>query len=480
MDVRDDTPQASTQSNAVTDHASPEVYRRLRIITVIATFGGLLFGYDTGVISGALPFMALSAEQGGLGLSPLTEGVVASSLVAGAAFGALYGGRLSDAYGRKRAILGLAVLFFVGALGTSLAPDLVVMVLFRVLLGLAVGGASATVPVFIAELAPAAHRGRLVTQNELMIVTGQLLAYTSNAVIAKTMGEGDAWRWMLALATIPAVLLWIGMLFVPESPRWLASRGRFDDAARTLGLIRDPEVVEPEFAEIKRRVMADAGEPRASWGDLRTPWVRRLVIFGFALAVLTQLTGVNSIMYFAPTILLDTGLGTQAALTATIANGVVAVLAVSTGMWLLGRYGRRPMLLTGQIGVTVSLVLIAFCFLALPASTARSYLVLASMLLFLLFMQGCVATVFWLMLSEIFPLRLRGFAMGMAVFGTWTANFVVTLAFPPLIAAIGGATFLLFAAVNVATIFYYLRTVPETRGRSMEAIEAHFRGQAAA
>ncbi|WP_063731509.1 sugar porter family MFS transporter [Streptomyces sp. RTd22] len=480
MDVRDDTPQAPTQNDAVTDHASPEVYRRLRVITIIATFGGLLFGYDTGVISGALPFMALSAERGGLGLNPLTEGIVASSLVAGAAFGALYGGRLSDRYGRKRAILGLAILFFIGALGTALAPDLVVMVLFRILLGLAVGGASATVPVFIAELAPAAHRGRLVTQNELMIVTGQLLAYTSNAVIAKTMGEGGVWRWMLALATIPAVLLWIGMLFVPESPRWLASRGRFDDAARTLGLIRDPEVVEPEFAEIKRRVMADAEEPRASWGDLRTPWVRRLVIFGFALATLTQLTGVNSIMYFAPTILLDTGLGTQAALTATIANGVVAVLAVSTGMWLLGRYGRRPMLLTGQIGVTVSLVLIAFCFLVLPESAARSYLVLASMLMFLLFMQGCVATVFWLMLSEIFPLRLRGFAMGMAVFGTWTANFVVTLAFPPLIAAIGGATFLLFAAVNTATIFYYLRTVPETRGRSMEAIEAHFRGQSAA
>jgi major inositol transporter-like SP family MFS transporter len=354
MDVRDDAPQAPIQSNAVTDHASPEVYRRLRFITVIATFGGLLFGYDTGVISGALPFMALSTEEGGLGLTPLTEGIVASSLVAGAAFGALYGGRLSDRYGRKRAILGLAVLFFIGALGTALAPDLVVMVLFRVLLGLAVGGASATVPVFIAELAPAAHRGRLVTQNELMIVTGQLLAYTSNAVIAETMGEGGVWRWMLALATIPAVLLWIGMLFVPESPRWLASRGRFDDAARTLGLIRDPQVVDAEFAEIKRRVMADAHEPRASWRDLRTPWVRRLVIFGFALAVLTQLTGVNSIMYFAPTILLDTGLGTQAALTATIANGVVAVLAVSTGMWLLGRFGRRPMLLTMSKGTPMT------------------------------------------------------------------------------------------------------------------------------
>ncbi|MCX4563424.1 sugar porter family MFS transporter [Streptomyces phaeochromogenes] len=477
MDVRDDATEAPTPSTTNADSSSRRVYRRLRTITVIATFGGLLFGYDTGVISGALPFMARAPEDGGLGLSPLTEGVVASSLVLGAAFGALFGGRLCDRYGRKRTILGLAVLFFIGALGTALAPDVTVMVLFRVLLGLAVGGASATVPVFIAELAPAEHRGRLVTQNELMIVTGQLLAYTSNAIMANTVGEGGVWRWMLAIATIPAVLLWFGMLFVPESPRWLASRGRFEDAARTLSRIRDEQVVDAEFAEIKRRVTADAHERRAGWRDLGTPWVRRIVTFGFGLAALTQLTGVNSIMYFAPTILLDTGLGTQAALTATIANGVVAVLAVSTGMWLLGRFGRRPMLLTGQVGVTVSLVLIAFCFLALPESTVRSYLVLASMLTFLLFMQGCIATVFWLMLSEIFPLRLRGFAMGIAVFGTWMANFVVTLVFPPLIDAIGGATFLIFAAVNAATIAYYVRTVPETRGRSMEAIESHFRRQ---
>ncbi|MGI5466755.1 sugar porter family MFS transporter [Streptomyces sp. CA-132043] len=481
MDLTDDTSPAPATSTAATDHHSKKVYRRLRVITVIATFGGLLFGYDTGVISGALPFMALSPEDGGLGLSPLTEGIVASSLVLGAAFGALAGGRLCDRYGRRRVILGLAVLFFAGALGTALAPGLAVMVFFRVLLGLAVGGASATVPVFIAELAPAERRGRLVTQNELMIVTGQLLAYTSNAVIAGTTGEaGGVWRWMLALAAVPAVLLWVGMLFVPESPRWLASRGRFDDALGTLRLIRGTGAVEAEFAEITRRAAADADEPRAGWRDLGTPWVRRIVVVGAGLAVLSQLTGVNSIMYFAPTILLRTGLGTQAALTATIANGVVSVLAVAAGMWLLGRFGRRPMLLTGQAGVTASLVLIAVCFLFLPESVARSYLVLAFMLTFLLFMQSCIATVFWLMLSEIFPLRLRGFATGTAVFGTWLANFLVTLAFPPLINALGGATFLIFAAVNVATYVFYLRTVPETRGRSMEAIESHFRRQSAA
>ena len=481
MGVRDDATQAPAPSTAAMGDTSPKVYRRLRTITVIATFGGLLFGYDTGVISGALPFMALSPGEGGLGLTPLTEGVVASSLVLGAAFGALFGGRLCDHHGRRRTILGLAVLFFVGALGTALAPEITTMVTFRVLLGLAVGGASATVPVFIAELAPADRRGRLVSQNELMIVTGQLLAYTSNAVIAETVGECGVWRWMLAIASVPAVALWFGMLFVPESPRWLAAHGRSDEARRTLGRIRDARVVDAEYAEIERRVTADAREPKASWRDLsNTLWMRRIVVVGVGLAVLSQLTGVNSIMYFAPTILVETGLGTQAALTATIANGVVSVLAVATGIWLLGRFGRRPMLLTGQIGVTVSLVLIAVCFLFLPESAVRSYLVLAFMLTFLLFMQSCIATVFWLMLAEIFPLRLRGFAMGTAVFGTWSANFVVTLVFPPLISAIGGATFLIFAAINVATYVFYVRTVPETRGRSMEAIESHFRRQSAA
>ncbi|MFJ9127244.1 sugar porter family MFS transporter [Streptomyces sp. NPDC102340] len=481
MAVRADKPKASAPAGADgAGRTSPTVSRRLRVMTVIATLGGLLFGYDTGVISGALPFMSRAAEEGGLGLTPVTEGVVASSLVLGAAFGAVLGGRLADRYGRKRTILGLAALFLIGALGAGLAPDVTVMVLFRVLLGLAVGGASATVPVFIAELAPAEMRGRLVTQNELMIVVGQLLAYSSNAAIAHTSESGGAWRWMLALSAIPAVLLWCGMLFVPESPRWLASRGRLDEAAGILARVRDSHALEAELAEIRGRAAADAGKAGAGWRDLRTPWIRRLVVFGFALAVLTQLTGVNSIMYFAPTILLDTGLGTQAALTATIANGVVAVLAVATGMWLLGRVGRRPMLLVGQVGVTVSLVLIAVCFLALPDTPVRTYLVLAFMLTFLLFMQGCVATVFWLMLSEIFPLRLRGIAMGTAVFGTWMANFTVTLLFPPLMAAMGGAVFLIFGVINLGTCVFYRRAVPETRGRSMEALEAHFRRELAA
>lgn len=472
MTASTETPDNTRTSASRPAPRNPQRY--LKITTVISTLGGLLFGFDTGVISGALPFMAESTSEGGLGLTPLGEGIVTSSLVLGAAFGAIFGGRLSDRHGRRRTIKVLAVMFFLGALGTAMAPSVETMVAARAFLGLAVGGASVTVPVFIAELSPANRRARLVTQNELMIVTGQLLAYSTNAGIAQLSSEGHAWRYMLAIASAPAVLLWFGMLIVPESPRWYAAKGKLTQALEALRTVRFEKDIDAEFAEIKERAAAAAKEQKASWTDLRTPWIRRLVFIGAALAGLSQLTGVNSIMYFAPTLLLETGLSTEAALTATIANGVISVCAVATGMWLLGRYGRRTMLLTGQLGVTASLLLIGTSFLALPESALRSYLVLTFMLMFLAFMQSCIATVFWLMLSEMFPLRLRGLVMGVAVFCTWMANFLVALVFPSLIHGIGGYTFLIFAAINTGSFVYYYRAIPETRGKSMEEIEVSF------
>lgn len=207
---------------------------RLGMIVFVSTLGGLLFGYDTGVISGALPFMSLGPDEGGLGLSPAQEGLVASSLVLGAAFGAFFGGRISDRRGRKMTIMALAVVFFAGALACAVAPTTEVMIAARFVLGLAVGGASATVPVFLAELSPTDRRGQIVSVNELMIVTGQLIAYTSNAVMASFFPGDHVWRWMLALATIPAVALWFGMLLVPESARWLLAAGRRSDARAAL------------------------------------------------------------------------------------------------------------------------------------------------------------------------------------------------------------------------------------------------------
>ncbi|MEU5212884.1 sugar porter family MFS transporter [Streptomyces sp. NPDC020742] len=445
----------------------------MRVITAIATFGGFLFGYDTGVINGALPYM-----KDDLGLTPLTEGMVTSSLLLGAALGAVAGGRLSDARGRRRTILMLAVLFFVGALGATLAPGTAVMIVARFVLGLAVGGASVTVPVYLAEIAPAERRGGLVTRNELMIVSGQLLAFTSNAAIAAVGGgSGDVWRLMLVIATLPAVVLWCGMLVMPESPRWLAAQGRFRDAFEVLRQVRSEQRARSELSEVTALAVKDEQEKIGGWRDIRsTPWVRRLVFVGFGIAVVQQITGVNTIMYYGTQILTDAGFAADSALTANIANGVISVLATFVGIWLLGRTARRRMLLTGLAGTTAALLLIGVFSMVLPAGEGRAYAVLAMTVTFLAFQQGAVSPVTWLMLSELFPMRMRAFGMGVAALVLWLTNFAIGLGFPSLVSGVGiSGTFFLFVAFGVLAVAFTQRYVPETRGRTLEGLEAELR-----
>lgn len=327
-------------SNQITGNAKG----MLKKITVISTFGGLLFGYDTGVINGALPYMARKDE---LNLTPVTEGFVTSSLLFGAALGAVFGGRLSDRFGRRKMILNLALIFFLAALGCTFAPNAGVMILFRFLLGLAVGAASVMVPSFLAEMAPVETRGRMVTQNELMIVSGQLLAFIFNAILGTTIGQEAAhvWRYMLAIATLPAVILWFGMLIVPESPRWLASKGKIGEALRILKEIRTQNRAEIELKEIEENLAQESELQRATFRDLSIPWIRRIVFIGIGIGVVQQVTGVNSIMYYGTQILQQSGFSTNAALVGNIANGIISVLATFVGIWLLGNVGRRPMLL---------------------------------------------------------------------------------------------------------------------------------------
>ncbi|WP_327313238.1 sugar porter family MFS transporter [Streptomyces sp. NBC_01235] len=472
MDLTDNAARTHTTAPAP-DDTPPTLSRRLRLITVTATFGGLLFGYDTGVINGALPYMTDD-----LGLTPFTEGMVTSSLLLGAALGAVTGGRLSDARGRRRTILLLAVVFFIGALGCTLAPNTAVMVVARFVLGLAVGGASVTVPVYLAEVSPAERRGALVTRNELMIVSGQLLAFTSNAVIARVGGEsGGVWRYMLVLATVPAVVLWFGMLVMPESPRWLASKTRFGEALEVLKQVRSRQRAEAELAEVSALAVKEDQERLGGRQDMKAePWLRRLMFVGFGIAIVQQITGVNTIMYYGTQILTDAGFTSDSALTANIANGVISVLATFVGIWLLGRVDRRPMLMTGQIGTTTALLLIGVFSLALPSGDGRAYAVLAMTVTFLAFQQGAISPVTWLMLSEIFPMRMRGFGMGVAAVVLWLTNFTIGLVFPSLVDGIGVSnTFFLFVVAGVCSLAFVKRHVPETRGRTLETLEAELR-----
>ncbi|MEM1505202.1 sugar porter family MFS transporter [Domibacillus sp. 8LH] len=444
----------------------------LTTIIVISTFGGLLFGYDTGVINGALPFMSEA-----LGLNSFTEGLVASSLLFGAALGAVVGGRLSDHNGRRKNILYLAVFFFIGALGCTLAPNVTAMVIFRFLLGLAVGGASVTVPTYLAEISPVESRGRMVTQNELMIVGGQLLAFVCNAALGNMMSDNiHVWRYMLAIAALPAVFLFVGMIRMPESPRWLLSKGKDEEALVVLRKIRTEEQAQAEFNKIKGTVLNEAKVKQAALQDLAVPWIRRIVFLGIGIAVVQQITGVNSIMYYGTEILKDAGFQTEAALIANIANGLISVIAVCVGIVLLGKVRRRPMLLVGLAGTTTSLLLIGIFSNVLDGSGALPYVVLSLTVTFLAFMQGAVAPVTWLMLAEIFPLRLRGLGMGISVFCLWIANFFIGLTFPVLLENIGlSTTFFFFTAMGLAAIAFVKRFLPETKDRTLEELEFSFR-----
>ncbi|GAA1356481.1 sugar porter family MFS transporter [Arthrobacter koreensis] len=450
--------------------AVPSAHRRaLRRATWIATLGGFLFGYDTGVINGALPYM-----QDDLGLTPFTEGLITSSLLFGAAFGAVGAGQLADRLGRRRLLLILAVVFMLGAAGTAAAPGVGIMVLARVVLGLAVGGASAVVPMFLAELAPAARRGQLVTRDQLMIVSGQLAAFVCNAVIGNVWGEeGNVWRWMLLVATLPAIALWIGMHFVPESPRWLGSKGRYAQMLAALQKIRSAEEAQAEYNEIKGL----AGTTRTGrLKDFAEPWLLRVLLIGMGLSIVQQITGVNAIIYYGTQILADAGFGTEAALTANIANGVVSVAAALIGIWLLGKVARRPMLITGLLGTTTTLALIGAASILMPEGTARGFTVLSLTVLFLAFQQGAVSPVTWLMLAEIFPLRVRGLGIGLSVFVQWMANFAVGFSFPMLMAALGiSNTFFIFVGLGICAVLFVRRFMPETRGLSLEELELKLR-----
>ncbi|MGE7713341.1 sugar porter family MFS transporter [Priestia megaterium] len=446
----------------------------LRTIILVSTFGGLLFGYDTGVINGALPYMSESDQ---LNLNSFTQGLVTSALLFGAAFGAVVGGRLADYNGRRKTILYLAILFFVSTIGCTISPNAAVMILCRFLLGLAVGGASVTVPTYLAEMSPAESRGKMVTQNELMIVTGQLLAFTFNAIIGNMLGENPhVWRYMLPIAAIPAVFLFFGMLRVPESPRWLVSKGKNDEALTVLQKIRENKRAKSELQEIESAYEKEAKMEKATFKDLTTPWVRRVVFLGIGIAVVQQITGVNSIMYYGTEILKDAGFQTKAALIGNIGNGVISVLATFVGIWLLGKVGRRPMLITGLVGTTTALLLIGIFSLVFEGSAALPYIVLALTITFLAFQQGAISPVTWLMLSEIFPLRLRGLGMGVTVFCLWGINFLVGLTFPVLLASIGlSTTFFVFVVLGIGAILFVKKFLPETKGLTLEELEQRFR-----
>ncbi|HEY8804213.1 MAG TPA: sugar porter family MFS transporter [Clostridium sp.] len=454
---------------------NPAKKKFLKKIAFISTFGGLLFGYDTGVINGSLTFMARKDQ---LNLSTISEGLVTSGLLFGAAIGAVLGGRLSDKYGRKTIIKLLAIIFFFATVGCSIAPSSSVLIVCRFILGLAVGGASVIVPTYLAEISPTDQRGSIVTQNEMMIVTGQLLAYVLNAVLGNIFGNSPGiWRYMIVIASIPAVVLWFGMLSVPETPRWLAANGKLSKALEVLRQIRDEKQAKDEITEISEMIEAEKHLDRATFKDLNTPWIRHIVLIGIGIAITQQIPGINIMMYYGTIILEKAGFGTQVALIANIANGMMSVIATFVFIkCFANRFGRRPLLLIGLSGTTLTMLAMSIFTSTLAGTTILPYVVLTLTVIFLAFFQGCLGTVCWLLLAEIFPTRIRGLGMGIAVFFLWTTNFFIGLLFPTMLKALGlSGSFMVFVALGVIGLIFVYNCVPETLGVSLEELEKKFK-----
>ncbi len=446
--------------------------RRLDLIATVATFGGLLFGYDTGVINGALEPMKEYFQ-----LTAVTEGLVTATLLIGAAVGAMVCGRMNDRWGRKPTLTVLAVIFFVGAVLAVFSVSLAMMLVARVVLGFAVGGASVTVPVYLAELAPMERRGTLSGRNELAIVVGQMLAFIINAIIAVLWGHHDGvWRYMLAVCAVPAVFLFVGMLRMPESPRWLISKGRRRDALQVLMQVRTEDRARAEMAEVERLAHEEGRSRGGGMAELKVGWIRRVVVVGCGLAVAQQLTGINSIMYYGTEMLTTAGFSGQAAIIANIANGVLGVVGTVLCLFVvIDRVPRRTLILFGFCATTVVHAIITVVASVMPESTARAYVILALSVTFVFFMQGCLNAPVWVALSELFPLRIRGFAMGLSILCMWLVNAALTFAFPIVVAASGlQGIFGLFFVVGLVAVVFLWRMLPNTSGRSLEELEDAF------
>jgi len=438
------------------------------LIYIFGALGGLLFGYDTGVIAGALLYINKDLE-----LTPTLQGVVVSSLLVGAMLGSIVAGPLADAIGRRRLVLIAAVTFIVGAIGSALAPSAGVLILFRVVLGLAVGAASVIVPLYLAELAPTGIRGAIASLNQLMIVTGILVAYIVNLALAASGG----WRLMLGLAVVPALVMLFGMLFMPETPRWLVSKDREPEAREILRRSRDEAAVEKEIHDIKSVERQEEGGVR----ELLAPWVRPALVVGMGLAILQQIVGINTIIYYAPTTLTNVGFGNSAAILANAGIGVLNVGMTLVAIWLIDKVGRKPLLLVGALGMALSLAILAITSLVLPEPKGLGLvglITVACLAGFIVSFAVSWGPIVWVMLAEIFPLKIRGAAMGVATLLLWGANFVVSLTFPILLSAVGiGYLFLGYAVIGVLAFLFVRFFVVETKGRSLEEIEADLQGQ---
>ncbi|WFA04825.1 sugar porter family MFS transporter [Bacillus sp. HSf4] len=420
--------------------------------------GGLIYGYDTGVISGAILYIKDEFD-----LNAFTEGLVVSSILIGAIFGSGLSRKLADRFGRRKVMMSAAVLFCIGGFGTALAPDTEYMVAFRIVLGLAVGCSTTIIPLYLSELAPKESRGALSSLNQLMITTGILLSYLINYAFS---GSG-AWRWMLGLALVPSISLLIGIFFMPESPRWLLSKDKEKKAKAVLSRMKRGNVLE----EIKGMKEAERQE-QGGLKELLEPWVRPSLIAGLGLAFLQQFIGTNTMIYYAPKTFANVGFEKSAAILGTVGIGTVNVLMTLAAMRLIDRVGRKPLLLFGNAGMVISLIVLSVTHIFLGNTVAAAWTTVVCLGVFIAVFAVSWGPVVWVMLPELFPLHVRGAGTGVSTLLLHTGNLIVTLSFPVLLDLIGiSYLFLCYAAIGIMAFLFVFFKVTETKGKSLEEIE---------
>jgi SP family galactose:H+ symporter-like MFS transporter len=448
---------------------APKKDFRFVLIAVVAGLGGLLFGYDTGVVAGVLLFLRDTFH-----LDSTLQGLFVAIALGAAAVGAAFAGALSDAFGRRTVLIITALMFVLGALLAAIAQSVPVLFVGRVLVGAAIGVSSMLTPLYLAEVSAAHWRGAIVTINQFYITFGIFVSYLVDYALADVT---NGWRWMLGLGAIPGVVLLVGMFILPESPRWLAGHNLLEKARAALRFLRGRSDVDAELAALHKDVVEE-GRRAAPWSRLLQKDVRKPLIIGGGLAIFQQITGINAVIYFAPTIFQDAGLSSASvSILATVGVGAVNVIMTLVAMRLMDSWGRRKLLLWGLWGMLVSLVVIGIGFMV-ELHGALAYLIVIMVAAFVAFFAIGLGPVFWLLIAEIFPLAIRGRGASIATIANWVSNMVVSGVFLDLLLAIGrGPTFLLYGAMTVLAILFTLWIVPETKGRSLEQIESHLDAQ---
>ena len=439
----------------------------LYVVAIIASLGGLLSGYDTGVISGALLFINETWD-----LSDSLQGIVVSSVLIGAVIGAATNGILADIFGRKKIIIATAIIFIIGSILCGFAPNVYVLIISRIFVGLAVGIVNFVIPLYLSEISPKAVRGTLVSLYQWAITAGILFSYFINAAFAQAVFN---WRWMLLAGVLPGLVLLIGMCFMSDTPRWLISKNKDDDAEKVLKKIEPDVDIETEIKEIKRTLKLNKKTSGQKFKFKK--WMIMPFVVGIGIMFAQICTGINTIIYYAPTIFKVAGFDSNLnAIYATTGIGVVNFLMTVVAIFFTDKIGRKPLLYFGLTGVMLSLISLgsAFAFEAALGENLK-YVAVGSLAAYIICFAMSLGPIGWIIVSEVFPLKIRGIAMSICTVANFAFNFFVVGSFPILIHNIGGAcTFWGFAAVSFLCILFVYFFVPETKGISLEKIESNW------